>query len=90
VVMSLARGDEDPVLNLLDAITRIRQDYRHKAHFLFVMRSDGTLAFEEARTRYRRLALERDIPAFDEIPAAAMAVSAIATHERHLAAGHAD
>lgn len=90
VVMSLARGDEDPVLNLLDAITRVRQDYRRKAHFLFVMRSDGTLAFEEARTRYRRLALERDIPAFDEIPAAAKAVSAIATHERHMAAGHAD
>jgi hypothetical protein len=83
VVMSLARGKEDPLANLLDVATRVRQDFPNKAHFLFVLRSDGTLALEEAKIRYRALA--HGIPAFDEIPSAANAVAAIAQHERYLA-----
>ena len=85
VVMSLAQGKEDPLANLLDVATRVRQDYPNKAHFLFVLRSDGTLALEEAKIRYRALALAHGIPAFDEIPSAANAVAAIAQHERYLA-----
>ncbi len=85
VVMSLARGKEDPLADLLDVATRVRQDFPNKAHFLFVLRSDGTLALEEAKLRYRALALARGIPAFDEIPAAANAVAAIAQHEGYLA-----
>ena len=85
VLMSLARGKEDPLANLFDIATRVRQDYPNKAHFLFVMRSDGTLALEEAKIRYRALALAQGIPAFDEIPSAANAVAAIAHHERYLA-----
>lgn len=84
VVMSLARGGEDPLMNLLDVATRVMRDYPGKAHFLLALRSDGTLAIEEAKIRYRGLALERGIPAYDEIPAAANAVSAIARHERYL------
>jgi acyl-CoA synthetase (NDP forming) len=85
VVMSLARDDDDPLTNLIDAATRVVDDYPGKAHFLLALRSDGTLAIEEAKIRYRGLALERGIPAYDEIPAAANAVSAIARHERYLA-----
>ena len=70
---------------MLDVATRVRQDFPNKSHFLFVLRSDGTLALEEAKIRYRALALAHGIPAFDEIPSAANAVAAIAQHERYLA-----
>ena len=85
VVMSLARGDEDPLINLLDVADRVRRGNPDKAHFMLVLRSDGNIAFEEAKIRYRARALERGIPTYDELPAAANAVAAIAHHERYLA-----
>lgn len=85
VVMSLARDGEDPLKNLLDVATRVRRDHPGKAHFLLVLRSDGTLDIEGMKIRYRGVALERGIPAYDEMPAAANAVSAVAYHEHYLA-----
>ena len=84
VVMSLARGDEDPLMNLLDVAARVKRDYPDTAHFLLALRSDGTLAYEEAKIRYRAHALAGGIPTYDEIPATANAVAAIAHHERYL------
>lgn len=89
VVMSLARGDEDPLMNLLDVATRVKRDHPDKAHFLLALRSDGTLAYEEAKIRYRAHALAGGIPTYDEIPATANAVAAIAQHERFLARNRA-
>jgi acyl-CoA synthetase (NDP forming) len=85
VVMSLVRGDDDPVADLVDAAVRVKDDYRGKAHFLLVLRSDGSLCFEAARIRYRAKALENGIPTYDELPAAANALAAIAHHENFLA-----
>ncbi|MCG8542953.1 MAG: acetate--CoA ligase family protein [Alphaproteobacteria bacterium] len=85
VVMTLRRGDDDPVKNLLDAVTRVKRDASDRAHTLLVLRSDGSIPFEEARLQYRELALDRGIPTYDEIAPAANAVAAIAAHERFLA-----
>ena len=85
VVMTLRRGGDDPLKNLLDAVTRVKRDASDRAHIVLVLRSDGSLPFEEARLQYRRLALERGIPAYDEIAPAANAVAAIGAHERFLA-----
>ncbi len=87
VVMSLARGGEDPLANLLDAAVRVKNDFPDKAHFLLVLRSDGNLEFEEAKSRYRAQALAHCIPTYDELPAAANAVASIAHHERFLSHG---
>jgi acyl-CoA synthetase (NDP forming) len=83
--MSLSRGADDPLAHLLDAAVRVKEDHPGKAHFLLVLRSDGNVAFEETRLRYRARALAKGIPTYDEIPAAANAVAAIARHERYLA-----
>jgi acyl-CoA synthetase (NDP forming) len=90
VVMSLARGDEDPLRNLLDVAERVKRDHPDKAHFLLALRADGTLALEEAKIRYRAHALAAGIPTYDEIPATANAVAAIAHHERFLAKRRAE
>lgn len=90
VVMSLARGDEDPLRDLLDMAARVKSDHPDTAHFLLALRSDGTLALEDAKIRYRAHALAGGIPTYDEIPATANAVAAIAQHERYLARNRID
>ncbi len=85
VVMSLAHGAEDALTHLLDALVRVKSAYPGRAHFVLVLRSDGNVAYEETRFRYRALALVQGIPTYDEIPAAANAISAVARHERYLA-----
>jgi acyl-CoA synthetase (NDP forming) len=85
VVMSLAKGGDDPLMNLLDVAVRVNRAFPGKAHFLLVLRSDGSLAYEEAKIRYRARALECGISTYDELPAAANAVAAIATHENYTA-----
>ena len=89
VVMSLARGGEDPLRDLLDMAARVKRDHPEKAHFLLALRSDGTLALEDAKIRYRAHALAGGIPTYDEIPATANAVAGIAQHERFLARNRA-
>ena len=84
VVMSLAHGAEDALTHLLDAMVRVKDAYPGRAHFILVLRSDGNVVYEETRVRYRALALAQGIPTYDEIPAVANAVSAVAQHERYL------
>lgn len=84
VVMSLARGAADALTHLLDALVRIKTEFPGRAHCLLVLRSDGNTAFEKTRAEYRLRALESGIPTYDEIPAAASALSAVAAHERYL------
>ena len=85
VVMSLAHGAEDALNDLLGAMVRVKDDHPGRAHCVLVLRSDGNVAYEETRFRYRALALAQGIPTYDEIPAAANAMSAVAQHERYLA-----
>ena len=89
VVMSLAGGAADALTHLLDALVRVKRDFPGQAHCLLVLRSDGNAAYEETRLRFRALALHQGIPTYDELPAAARGVSAIAAHERYLTRGNA-
>lgn len=85
VVVSQVDPGDTPLMNLLDAAERVRRRNPGTAHFVLVLRSDGNLEYEEAKAHYRAIALERGIPTYDEIPAAAAGLAAIAHHERYLA-----
>ena len=84
VVVSLSDPGESPLLDLLDAAERVRGRYPGAAHFVLVLRSDGNLEYEEAKAHFRTVALARGIPVYDEIPAAAAGLAAVAHHERYL------
>ena len=85
VIVSQADDGDDLMVNFLDAGERVRRDHPEKAHFLLVLRSDGNPRYEEAKVRYRALALDRGIPTYDELPAASNGVAAIGQHERYMA-----
>jgi acyl-CoA synthetase (NDP forming) len=84
VVVSQVDPGDTPLMNLLDAAERVRQRNPGTAHFVLVLRSDGNLEYEKAKADYRAIALERGIPTYDEIPAAAAGLAAVAHHERYL------
>lgn len=85
VIVSQADDGDELMVNFLDAGERVRRDHPDKAHFLLVLRSDGNPRYEEAKVRYRALALERGIPTYDELPAASNGVAAIGQHEHYMA-----
>lgn len=85
VIVSQADDGDQLMVNFLDAGERVRRDHPDKAHFLLVLRSDGNPRYEEAKVRYRALALDRGIPTYDELPAASNGVAAISQHERYMA-----
>ncbi len=85
VIVSQADDGDQLMVNFLDAGERVRRDHPDKAHFLLVLRSDGNPRYEEAKVRYRALALDRGIPTYDELPAASNGVAAIGQHERYMA-----
>ena len=85
VMASRMDDGDDLMMNLLDAGDRVRRDHPGQAHFLLVLRSDGNPRYEEAKVRYRALALDQGIPTYDELPAAANGVAAIGQHERYMA-----
>jgi acyl-CoA synthetase (NDP forming) len=85
VIVSQADDGDELMVNFLDAGERVRRDHPDKAHFLLVLRSDGNPRYEEAKVRYRALALDRGIPTYDELPAASNGVAAISQHEGYMA-----
>lgn len=85
VIVSQADDGDQLMVNFLDAGERVRRDHPGKAHFLLVLRSDGNPRYEEAKVRYRALALDRGIPTYDELPAASNGLAAIGQHERYMA-----
>jgi len=84
VFVSLSDPGDSPLMNLLNAAENVRQRNPGVAHFVLVLRSDGNFEYEKAKAYYRAIALERGIPTYDEIPAAASGLAAIAHHERYL------
>ncbi len=85
VIVNQADDGDQLMVNFLDAGERVRRDHPGKAHFLLVLRSDGNPRYEEAKVRYRALALDRGIPTYDELPAASNGVAAIGQHEAYMA-----
>ena len=81
----VGRGDHDPVDALIKAGLRVQNDFPGQAHFLLALRVDGSPQLEEAKRRYRQLALEAGIPVFDELRNVARALAGISHLERRFA-----
>jgi acyl-CoA synthetase (NDP forming) len=75
----------DVVGNLMQAALRVTGAYPGRAHFVLVLRSDGSAASDERKRRCRDEAARLGIPAFDEMADAAKALAALGKHERHRA-----
>ncbi|HSC23938.1 MAG TPA: acetate--CoA ligase family protein [Casimicrobiaceae bacterium] len=79
----VGRGDVDPIDNLIEAAVQTHARHAHVAHLVVVLRVDGSPELDERRRRYRRHALERSIPVYDELVEAADALRAVSFVERH-------
>jgi len=81
----VGRGDVDPVDNLIEAGLDIGRLYPGQAHFVLVLRVDGSPELDEAKRRYCARARTAGIPVYDELPQAARALAAVAHLENILA-----
>lgn len=81
----VGRGGGDPVDNLIQTAVRIQDTHPGRAHFVIVLRVDGSPELDERRRRYRNLALGVGIPVYDELVDAARALSAVRHIEQHRA-----
>jgi acyl-CoA synthetase (NDP forming) len=79
----VGRGGADPVDNLIQAAVRVQQSHPGRAHFIIVLRVDGSPELDERRRHYRQLALGVGIPVYDELVEAAHALRAVRHIERH-------
>ncbi|MEP7206747.1 MAG: CoA-binding protein [Casimicrobiaceae bacterium] len=73
----VGRGGGDPVDNLIQAAVRVQETHPGRAHFMIVLRVDGSPELDEQRRRYRELALSVGIPVYDELVDAAYALRAV-------------
>jgi acyl-CoA synthetase (NDP forming) len=71
----------DMLSNIIEAALRIRESTKARIHIALVLRSDGEPEIEERKREYRRIAVARGVPVFDELPAVAYALSCIRTIE---------
>jgi len=78
----VGRGGGDPVDNLIQAAVRAQRTHPGQAHFMIVLRVDGSPELDERRRRYRALALDAGIPVYDELVDAAHALRAVGWIER--------
>ena len=79
----VGRGGVDPVDNLIAAGERVRRQYPKGAHFVMVLRVDGSPELDESMRRYRDRILAAGVPVFDELEPAAKALHAVSWVERH-------
>lgn len=86
----LGRGDVDPIDNIVKAAERVKNDYPGQAHFVMVLRVDGSPELEKKKWEYRDRILAGGVPVYDELSTAAKALKAVSWFERYLAitAGH--
>ena len=88
VFVSSADQRADFLANLVAAAVRVRQKHTAAgaAHFLLVLRSDGSEAAEARRREFRGIAVGQGIPVFDEMLNAAQALAAVSAVERFISA----
>jgi acyl-CoA synthetase (NDP forming) len=72
----------DFLANLMAAALRVRGRHPGRAHFVLVLRSDGSPECEARKREFREAAVAAGVPAFDEMSNAADALSALAAYER--------
>ena len=71
------RGGGDPVDNLIQAAVSVQEKYPRRAHFMIVLRVDGSPELDDRRRHYRSAALRVGIPVYDELLDAAQALRAV-------------
>jgi acyl-CoA synthetase (NDP forming) len=81
----VGRGETDPVDNLIETALQTHADHAATAHFVVVLRVDGSRELDERSRRYRQHALQRGIPVYDELVNAADALRGVSFAERYLA-----
>jgi acyl-CoA synthetase (NDP forming) len=81
----VGRGGADPIDNLIQAAVKVQQSHPGRAHFVIVLRVDGSPELDERRRRYRGVALGVGIPVYDELVEAAHALRAVRAIEVHFA-----
>ena len=81
----VGRGDVDPIENLIQAARRAQTKFPDQAHFVMVLRSDGSPELDDKKRQYRQRILDIGVPVYDELPNAAMALKAISDMERRFA-----
>jgi acyl-CoA synthetase (NDP forming) len=81
----VGRSGGDPIDNLIQAAVRVQNTHPGRAHFVIVLRVDGSPELDERRRRYRELALRVGIPVYDELVEAAEALSAVRRVEQQRA-----
>jgi len=81
----VGRGGADPIDNLIQAAVNVQQSHPGRAHFLIVLRVDGSPELDERRRHYRQVALGVGIPVYDELVEAARALRAVRCIERRWA-----
>jgi acyl-CoA synthetase (NDP forming) len=84
----IGRGGIDPVDNLIQAAVMVRQTHPGRAHFVVVLRADGSPELDERRRHYRQSALQVGIPVYEELHEAARALQSVRLVEQHLHAVH--
>lgn len=77
----VGRGEVDPIDNLIKVAEQIQSSHSGAAHFLLVLRSDGSAALDDVRRTYRDRALAVGIPVYDELTNAAQALSVVQSME---------
>ncbi|HJM90436.1 MAG: acetate--CoA ligase family protein [Alphaproteobacteria bacterium] len=77
----VGRGDVDPIDNLINAAIQVQETFPEQAHFVLVLRVDGSPELDEKMRRYREKALSVGIPVYDELAPAAKALKAVSMVE---------
>ena len=85
----VGRGEVDPVDNLIEVAEHMQTTHPGRAHFLLVLRSDGSQELDDTKRKYRQRALAVGIPVYDELTNAAQALSVVQHMEARFAARRA-
>lgn len=80
------REGKDPIDTLIDGAVDVRRRHAGGAHFVMVLRSDGSQALDDRKRQVRERALSAGIPVYDEMAPAALALNAVKHIESRLAA----
>jgi len=89
IAVLVGRTKRELMDNLIEGALRAQARHAGRMHFALVLRSDGEPEIEARKREFRARAVELGVPVFDETPAAAAALAALAAHERFLARGRA-
>ena len=82
----VGRGDIDPIDNLIQAAVQVQDSFPGQAHFMMVLRVDGSPELDTKMRQYRESTLSVGIPVYDELAPAARALKAVSWVEECFAA----